>query len=274
MPEYPFKTLVPMLALLWACGPVQAVEFGAASTTAVLGAPLDFVVDLNWSPGDEADPRCVAADVAMGGVLVPSRGVSVALRRSVTGTSVRVRTAAVVHDPVVGVVVSVGCPARLTRRFTVLADPPGSGWPAQPTPLQQRQEEAQSPSFVPRAGSRDRNDQESPARAGLPAPARVGATGETAGATGAAPAAARAAVDPRSRLEVAAPVVRAGRSESGLPPRLGGGDRPGGVPQPQWLGHGSALEAFLACACCHSTDRASARGDRAGAPGYVLARRF
>ncbi len=218
MPDSPLKTLVPMLALLWVSGPVQAVEFGAASTTAVLGAPLEFEVGLNWTPGDEVDLRCVAADVAMGGVLVPSRGVSVGLRRSDSGTSVRVRTAAVVHDPVVGVVVSVGCPARLTRRFTVLADPPAAEWAVQATPLRPRQDEVGSPSPLPRTVPLDRAGRESPAEAGLSGPASVRAAGEAPGARGAAPAAAHAVGDSRSRLEVAAPVLRSGRGEPGLPP--------------------------------------------------------
>lgn len=214
MPESPFKTLAWTLALVWVGGPAQAFEFGTASTTAVLGAPLAFEVELRRMPGDEADPRCVAADVAMGGVTVPPRGVSVGLRGSDAGLSVRVRTVAAVHDPVVGVVVSVGCPARLTRRFTVLADPPAAGWAAQPAPLPLRQDEAGPLLRVPQSGSHDRPGIEPSASAGHSVPPSVRATGQASDARAVTPAIAQAVGDSRSRLEVAAPMLRGSRGES------------------------------------------------------------
>lgn len=225
MPESPFKALVSTLALLWVTGPVQAFEFGAASTTAVLGAPLEFEVELRWAPGDEAALRCVAADVAMGGVLVAPRGVSVGLSRSDAGASVRVRTAAGVNDPVVGVVVSVGCPARLTRRFTVLADPPATGWAVQSVPLAQRQDGAGLSAAASRPAPLGRAVRESPAGAGHAAPPGIRATDLPPDASTATPAMAQAAVQSRSRLEVGASVVRSSRGEAApaLAPAAGSG---------------------------------------------------
>ena len=219
MPESRFKSIVWTLALPWAGATAQALEFGAASPTAVLGAPLLFEVALKQPPGVEIAPRCVAADVAVGGVLVPAKAVSVSMRRSDAVTWVQVRTSVVIDDPVVGVVVSAGCPAQLTRRFTVLADPPEAGRVVEATPPQVGAQGADSPVPVRRIA----------ARPGPPAVAPLGAVaieapgssaaGRRAGAVSEA-SASTPAVDgaSRARLELAPAVASAASAVSGPVP--------------------------------------------------------
>ena len=136
------------------------------------------------------------------------------------------------------VVVSVGCPARLTRRFTVLADPPAASaagalpaWPA----------DASTPGVTARPVP-------APARAAMePRRAASGAVGQTPGAlplaapgSGVAPTlgapspVARPPGEGRPRLEVDAPMIRPvdapGPAPSGAVPAAGSGAVSGPAP--------------------------------------------
>ena len=203
MPESRFKSIVWTFALPWAGAAAQAFEFGVASPTAILGAPLVFEVALKQPPGAEIAPRCVAADVAVGGVLVPAKAVSVGLRRSDTLTWVQVRTAVVIDDPVVAVVVSAGCPAQLTRRFTVLADPAVPGRVAEATRPQEGAQGADTPAPVRRIAARPRPPAEAiPGAVAMEAPGSS-AAGRGAGAVPEASANGGAVMGPpRARLEL------------------------------------------------------------------------
>jgi pilus assembly protein FimV len=124
MSQHPAYLTAWALALASGCSTASALGFGAATSSALIGSPLDFSVSLELAPGERITPDCLAADVAMGTALLPPSAVSVGVQALPGGLRVRVMSRAPVTEPIVGVVVSVGCPARITRRFTVLADPP------------------------------------------------------------------------------------------------------------------------------------------------------
>lgn len=120
-----FKPLLIAVAAACAAPGAWAIGWGRAAQTAVLGAPLDFPVSLRLDPGDVVQPECVTAEVTVGDVRVPPPSVRVVVdTSSPDALGIRVQTAASVEEPVVSVLVGIGCPTRMSRRFTLLADPP------------------------------------------------------------------------------------------------------------------------------------------------------
>ncbi len=219
MSERFLKPLVCWLALCGAATPARALDFGAGTSSAVLGAPLAFEVTLKLSLGDEIEPRCLTADVAMGGVPLPAAAVSVGLRKGGSEPVVLVRTAYVVHEPVVAFVVSVGCPARMTRRFTVLADPPAApaaevlpAWPGDVSTAGTGARPVPAPARVATEPRRAAGGAIGPAPGAaptVPQGSRAVPTASAAAPSAPAPA-ARTPGEGRPRLEVAAPVIRPG----------------------------------------------------------------
>jgi len=107
----------------------QAAGIGAASPVTVLGQPLDFVIALRLDAGETLSPECVNAEVTVGDQRLSSSAVRTVIERlGADSARVRVQTQAVIDEPVLAVQLTVGCAARVTRRFVVLADPaPGTG---------------------------------------------------------------------------------------------------------------------------------------------------
>lgn len=134
MSRHPLHRTLWTLAFVGACSGAGAVGFGAATTSALIGSPLDFSVSLQLAPGERITPDCLAADVAMGATLLPPSAVSVGVQAASGQVRVRVLSRDPVTEPIVGVVVAVGCPVRIARRFTVLADPPAEAAMTQPMP--------------------------------------------------------------------------------------------------------------------------------------------
>ncbi len=102
-----------------------AAGFGSGASSAVLGQPLDFAVQVRLDAGDSLAPECVTAEVTAGDRRVPPGLVRALLE--VTGPEtarVRVQTQTSIDEPVIGIQLSVGCTSRMTRRYVVLADPP------------------------------------------------------------------------------------------------------------------------------------------------------
>ena len=116
--------------LLWAAGlalvaPAWAAGFGEGGSNAVLGQPLDFSVQLRLDAGETANAECVSAEVTVGDRRLAAQQVRTQL--FATGADlarVRVLTLVALDEPVVVVLLQVGCQARMSRRFVVLADPP------------------------------------------------------------------------------------------------------------------------------------------------------
>jgi pilus assembly protein FimV len=103
-----------------------ALGLGADSGAgAVLGQPLNFVVQLRLAPGETLQPRCVSAQVRLGERALASGAVRTALEFTGPETArVRVLTSLSVDEPVVTVALTAGCRASVTRNFVLFADPP------------------------------------------------------------------------------------------------------------------------------------------------------
>ena len=113
---------VTTLALV---GPAGAAGFGDSGTSAVLGQPLDFAVQLRLDVGEVPSPECVSAEVTAGDRRLLAQQVRTQLTTTGPDTArVRVFTLVALDEPVVVVLLQVGCQTRMTRRFVVLADPP------------------------------------------------------------------------------------------------------------------------------------------------------
>ncbi|MDP2006246.1 MAG: hypothetical protein Q8K45_11275 [Rubrivivax sp.] len=109
-----------MLAPAWAAG------LGVGASSAVLGQPLDFPVQVRLDADDLLTADCLSAEVTLGNRRLPAAAVRTALEMTSAQTArIRVLTTVVVDEPVVGVLLNANCGAlRLSRRFVVLADPP------------------------------------------------------------------------------------------------------------------------------------------------------
>ena len=169
---------------------------GSGGSSAVLGQPLDFAVQVRLEPGDSLTPECVTAEVMTGDRRVPPGLVRTLLE--ITGPEsirVRVQTQTVMDEPVIGIQLSVGCTARMTRRYVVLADPPYSAAVVTAPAF------AANPSSVPDAPAVASSSASTPLFA--PTEARAAnASGQQAGSvSGVAGVAAAAPRQPRSRAE-------------------------------------------------------------------------
>ena len=114
-----------ILAIALLSGPAAAVGFGRSQPIATLGQALDFVVGVRLEAGEVLLPECVSAEVIVGDTALARGAVGASLESIGGATQVRVRTLAPVDEPVVSVTVNLGCESRVSRRFTLFADPPG-----------------------------------------------------------------------------------------------------------------------------------------------------
>jgi hypothetical protein len=125
------SSLFTCLALLLLAHGAQAIGWSRSAQTAVLGQPLDFVAALRLDPGDVIAPECVTAEVMVGEQRLPSSSVRVLVDAGSSDALVmRVVSSSSVDEPVVTVTLAIGCPARMSRRFVLLADPPATYTPA------------------------------------------------------------------------------------------------------------------------------------------------
>ena len=104
----------------------HAVGFGRVSNSTQLGQPLNFSAGVRLDP-DEVLPReCVSAEVQSGDNKLQPQQVRVTLEggADAAGRSVRITTTTLIDEPVVTVSVTLGCNAKVTRRFVAFIDPP------------------------------------------------------------------------------------------------------------------------------------------------------
>jgi hypothetical protein len=106
----------------WSAG-AGALGFGAAGSAATLGQSLDHTIALRLDPGETLAPECVSAEVIVGEQRLPAAAVRTRLESDGAALLLRVQTHSIIDEPVLTVAVSLGCPARLSRRFTLFADP-------------------------------------------------------------------------------------------------------------------------------------------------------
>jgi pilus assembly protein FimV len=122
------------MALMALCGASQGLGLGQAVGRPVnMGEGLSFEAPLRLAPGEQVDADCLSADVYFGDDKVAGFKVAVSLSQDRQGApSVHVATASRVNEPVVTVYVVAGCMSHVTRKYVVLADPPGLPMPAEP----------------------------------------------------------------------------------------------------------------------------------------------
>ena len=117
-----------LAGLVVAADPALALGFGTPVSQAVLGETLLMTVPLRLESAEEVSAECLSAEVFFGDDRVQPAAVSVTpSESSLAGPAtmaLRVRTTALINEPVVTVLLSAGCQARITRKIVALADPP------------------------------------------------------------------------------------------------------------------------------------------------------
>ena len=182
-----------------------------------MGQPLDFAVQVRLNAGDILAPECVTAEVTAGDRRVPPGLVRALLEMTGPESArVRVQTQSSIDEPVIGILLSVGCTSRMTRRYVVLADPPHiTGLAAQAAQVATTPAFAANPPTVPDAASASNAFSASPSS--QPAALNEAATGNLSALPSAADASSTRAVaaatrPPRTRAErrraTAPPVMR------------------------------------------------------------------
>lgn len=121
------STLTAIGAALWlAASSAHALGFGRVTNATQLGQPLNFAAAVRLE-ADELLPReCVSAEVQSGDTRLQAGQVRATLEAGPEASerSVRVTTSTLIDEPVVTVSVTIGCNARITRRFVAFIDPP------------------------------------------------------------------------------------------------------------------------------------------------------
>ena len=122
-------TIHTLAAMLWiASSAAQAVGFGRVSNTTSLGQPLNFEAMVRLAPDEVLTPECVAAEVFSGDNKLVQPLVRVQLDPGEgSERRVRVRTTSVIEEPVVTVVLTLGCDSKTSRKFVAFIDPPSLG---------------------------------------------------------------------------------------------------------------------------------------------------
>ncbi len=244
-----FAALLAAAAVL-SMSDAGALGLGGGASGAVLGQPLDFAVQVRLDPADTLEARCISAEVTVGDRQLPASAVRTVLDSvSATSARIRVQTLATMDEPVIGVQLTAGCLARVSRSFVVLADPPSVFPPqamapvsvdvvlrrdAPPAPADegrpldglaqaQAQAQAQALVLVPSSTGAQASGPAVPSsasRTSAQAGQTAAATAATA-ATAAAPSAPAAAAEPRvaEPPRAAAPSAPRARSEPTPRPR-------------------------------------------------------
>src|SRR5574343_116782 len=134
---------VPAALALWAwSAPASGMGLGRPITRAILGDTLAVSVPVRLEPGDK---------LAASAVQVSVRDSVAPVGRTAT-PMVQVRTSALINEPVVTVTLTVGCQARITRKWVSLVDPPDVQMPAIGEPASATTSAATSAQAEPDAG--------------------------------------------------------------------------------------------------------------------------
>lgn len=102
-----------------------AATLGRYSGAVVIGRPLDVRVQAMGGPDEDVATLCIQADVFFGDAQLTPSSVRTSIQRNAPDAeaSVRIQTSVAVNEPLVSVVVRVGCISAFSRRYVLLADP-------------------------------------------------------------------------------------------------------------------------------------------------------
>jgi hypothetical protein len=121
------STLTVIGTAIWfAASSAHALGFGRVINATQLGQPLDFAATVRLDTDESLPRECVSAEVESGdNKLAPGQiRTTLEVGPDSDQRSVRVTTSAIIDEPVVTVSVTVGCTAKITRRFVAFIDPP------------------------------------------------------------------------------------------------------------------------------------------------------
>lgn len=128
MPFAPIVTALPhrllvTLALLLALD-AQALTLGRVQGAALIGRPLDVVVQVQLDPGQSITDACFEADVFHADTRQNPAQVQVRLEPTATANAavLRITSNSNVDEPVVTIYVRAGCAQMSSRRYVLLAD--------------------------------------------------------------------------------------------------------------------------------------------------------
>jgi hypothetical protein len=113
-------------ALLFAATSAHALGFGRVSNTTRLGQPLNFAATIRLDAEETLARECVSAEVFSGDNKLQPGQIRVTLEGNADSSerSVRITSTALIDEPVLTVSVTVGCSAKVKRRFVAFIDPP------------------------------------------------------------------------------------------------------------------------------------------------------
>lgn len=103
----------------------MAVSLGQQRGAALIGRPLDFSVQAVLGAQEDPAQLCLDADVSFGDSKLEKSRLRITTEKSPEtpqGTTIFIRSSAVVDEPVVTLLLRVGCQQKTERRYVVLAD--------------------------------------------------------------------------------------------------------------------------------------------------------
>lgn len=102
------------------------MTLGRTRGAAIIGRPLDLAVQVRVEPAEDASSACFDADVFHGESRVDGSRVSVQFQPAAGAldATVRIRSSAIIDEPVVTIYLRAGCAQKVTRRYVLLADYP------------------------------------------------------------------------------------------------------------------------------------------------------
>lgn len=164
------KVKILGVALLFVALGCDALTLGRVRGAAWVGKPLDMVIPVQLDAGEDAGTLCFEADVFHADTRQEASRVRVLVEATEQAQSVnvRVRSSALVDEPVVTVYLRTGCGQKTSRRYVLLADVPSDAAtppvaarasiaravPIPVTALAQEQGDVASPETTPPAQAR------------------------------------------------------------------------------------------------------------------------
>ncbi len=138
------------LALGWT-GKAWALGLGPPQMQTALGQALQLEFPLSLSAGESLSSDCVSAEVVAGTSRLPAAAVRVQLQGSseTSVRAIRVLSKVKIEEPIVSVTLSLGCPARLTRQYSALLDPPRAHGVAASSSMLELPQQAEPPRYTP-----------------------------------------------------------------------------------------------------------------------------
>src|SRR5882672_5326663 len=118
------RSLVLAVATSLAAAPAAPLSLGTPDVASFLGQPLQLRVPVVLDDPTDGGAQCVRVISQPGGD-VPTLSVArIEVERGIAGAFLRVSTPQPVDEPVLRVVLEIGCTQRVRREFTLLLDPP------------------------------------------------------------------------------------------------------------------------------------------------------